>query len=79
MAKQDTSYPLVCFPQKICKKNVPITNNDTEHTRKMKFPQYNCFPAIAKLIVGLHALHASKSRVNVAVELKVRNLDVSYL
>ena len=46
---------------------------------KMEFPHYNCFPVITKLIVGLHALHASKSRVNAVVVLKDRHFDASYL
>ena len=46
---------------------------------KMKFPYYNYFSAIAKLIVGLDALHASKSRANVVVVLKGRHSDASYL
>ena len=45
----------------------------------MEFPHYNCFPAVTKLIVGSHALHASKSTANVVVVLKVRNFDVFYL
>ena len=46
---------------------------------KMEFPYYNCFPAFTKLIVGLHALHASKSRTNVLIVLKNRHFDASYL
>ena len=45
----------------------------------MEFPYYICFTAITKLIVGLHALHASKFRANVLVVLKDRHFDVSYL
>ena len=36
---------------------------------KMEFPHFNCFPAITKLIAGLHALHP-KSRANFVVVLK---------
>ena len=46
---------------------------------KMEFPYYNCFPAFTKLIVGLHALHASKTRTNVLIVLKNRHFDASYL
>lgn len=44
---------------------------------KVEFSHYNCFPAIIKLIVGLHALHASKSRAHVAVVLKDRHFYAS--
>ena len=41
---------------------------ETIHWRlKMEFLYYNCFSAITYLIVGLHTLHASKSRANVVV------------
>ena len=43
---------------------------NTRERLKMEFPHYNCFPAIVKLVVGLHALHASNSRANVVVVLK---------
>ena len=46
---------------------------------KMEFPYYNCFSAITKLIVGLHALHASKSRAIVVVVLKDRHFHYFYL
>ena len=45
----------------------------------MEFPYYNYFSAIARLIVELHALHASKFRTNVVVVLKDRHFDASYL
>ena len=37
---------------------------------EMEFPYCNYFLAIAKLIIGLNALHASKSRANVMVAMK---------
>ena len=46
---------------------------------KMDFPFYSCFPAITKLIAGLHTLNACKSRANVAIVLKDRHFDVYYL
>ena len=46
---------------------------------KMEFPYYICFPAITKLIVGLHTLHTFKSRANVVVVLQDRHFDDSYL
>ena len=46
---------------------------------KMEFRYYDCFPAITKLIIKLHALHASKSRANVEVVLKAKHFDTSYL
>ena len=46
---------------------------------KIEFPRYNWFPAIIKLIVALHGLYASKSRVNVVVVLKDRHFYASYL
>ena len=46
---------------------------------KMEFPYYNCFPAFTKLIVGLHALHASKTKTNVLIVLNNRHFDASYL
>ena len=45
----------------------------------MELPYFNYFPAVTNLIVGLHALHVSKSRANVAVALKDRHFDASYL
>ena len=41
---------------------------------KMEFSYYDCFPAITKLTVELHAIHASKSRANIVVVLKERRL-----
>ena len=32
---------------------------------KMEFPYYDCFPAITKLAVELHAIRESKSRANI--------------
>lgn len=46
---------------------------------KMEFPYHNCFPVITKLIVGLHAIYASKFRANFVVLLKDKNFDASYL
>ena len=46
---------------------------------KVEFPCYNCFLTITKLIAGLHALYASKSKANVVVVLKDRHFDASYL
>ena len=37
---------------------------------KVEFPCYNCFPTIKNLTGGLHALYASKFRVNVVIVLK---------
>ena len=44
---------------------------------KMEFPYYNCFPAITKQIVELHALLAS--RPNVVLVLMDKHFDASYL
>ena len=46
---------------------------------KMEFPCCNCFPGITKLIVGSHALYASKSKASVVVLLKERHFGASYL
>ena len=43
---------------------------NTQRRLEMEFPYYNYFLAIAKLIVVLNALHASKSRANVMVAMK---------
>ena len=75
--KQSRSYTLVCFSQKMWK-NVLITNKYGEHIRKIEDGD-NWLPAITKVIVGLYALHASKSRANVVVVLKDRHFDASYL
>ena len=41
---------------------------------KMEFPHYDCFPAITKLTVELHAIRESKSRAIIVVVLKERRL-----
>ena len=51
---------------------------NTQGRLKMELHHYNCFAVIIKLIVGLHALYASKSTANAAVVLKDRHFDVSY-
>ena len=46
---------------------------------KMEFSYYDCFPAIIKLTVELHAIHASKSRANIVVVLKERRLMLFFI
>ena len=43
-------------------------NNDGKHARKIE-DGIPLFPAIKKLIVGLHTQHSSKSKANVMVVL----------